>query len=311
MGAAIVALVAGPWTWKTRTLGHGGWIYPSPCWAFTGKALPYYANQLLVATGWLLMVAAVLGVVSLFKKPSARPAMWAAVIALVPSAWAFQSIAPVGMEARHLLPTLPCMVLLAVRGAWWISGALRFGKWITVAALVLFAIGPWMQPQGARYFASIGNHSALSPFCIVPKAIHGYADVADYVMAEPGTNRKLLVSGDVKGEGMMISEVAMRDTERPSWQVQRASKALGQSQWRGGEYRELFHSTGELAEFLQKEKFGFIVADDNFPTYRRRPHHDLLQRTLRKMSDESKISQRFSIEKSADNAAKIVVWGLE
>jgi len=313
MGVAIIGLVAGPWTWKTRALGHGGWIYPSPCWAFTSNALPYYANQLLVATGWLLMAAALIGLISLFKKPSARPAMWAALIALVPSAWAFQSIAPVGMEARHLLPTLPCMVLLAVRGAWWISSAWRFGSIAAFAMLVLFAFGPWMQPQGARHFASIGNQAALSPFRVVPKAIHGYSDVAERVMADAGNNRKLLVSGDVKGEGMMISEVAMRDEARPSWEVQRASKALGQSQWRGGEYRELFRDGAGLAEFLNKEKFGFIIVDDAISKDKWRPHHQLLHDALELLSSQSAVQlvKEFPLERSGREEQPLELWKLQ
>ena len=111
-----MAVIAGPWTWATRNLGKGGWLQPNPSWSFTREALPYYAEKLALALGAVLALLFVVGVGSRVVRGGPRRGVWAAAGALIVSVIIFQSIAPVGLEARHLIPIVPAALMFSLAG---------------------------------------------------------------------------------------------------------------------------------------------------------------------------------------------------
>ncbi len=257
LAVMIVAVLAGPWTWATRNLGKGGWEEPVPSWHFTREALPYYVGKFGLSLGILVLLLFCIGVVLKFRTPPENRGRWAAAGALVLAVIVFQSIAPVGLEARHLLPALPAAMLFVVAGL----GALTQSR----------------GPAAAGLAAVLVLGSALWPFS--EKGFVGFAPLAETMLAESGPADVVLVSSDARGEGMFISEVAMREA-RPGHVIQRASKALATSTWSGRGYAPLYKSDEDLLAFLLSGKIQYVALDDAVPDDKRRAHQDQLKRVI-------------------------------
>lgn len=250
-GAAVTALLAGPWTWKFRELGHGGWLQPHPSWSFTREAIPYYLVK-FTAVGIPLLILLAIGVWSLFARSPRKCGGALAALALLPAVMLFQSLAPVGLEARHLVPTLPAAVLLAALGA----ARLRLPRPAQPALLLASA---FLLPQ---------HH---------PKACGGFAPLAEVLIGKVHPEEQILVASDATGEGMLISEIALRDGHRPTYVVQRASKALAASEWSGRDYHAKFADEAALQAFLMASPIRYVVLDDSVPAAKRTPHEAQLQ----------------------------------
>jgi hypothetical protein len=255
----IVAVVAGPWTWATRNLGKGGWLQPNPSWSFTAEALPYYLGKFAGALGYVLVALLVIGLVGVFRMKIEHRGRWAAAGALIVSVLIFQSIAPVGLEARHLIPILPAAILFAAAGFAFVAKKLP-SCW-HIAGLAVLVLG--------------GTVWSLLP--IKTKGSSGFAALAEQVLADSAETDEVLVSSDATGEGMFIAEVALHE-DRPGHVIQRASKSLASSTWSGSGYSPLFKTDAEVLHFLTEGKIRYLVLDDALPGDRRREHHDQLQR---------------------------------
>ena len=271
---AIIVLFAGPWTWATRNLGKGGWLQPNPSLSFTMEALPYYVKKLGLALCLVPVVFLAIGVWVKARGSSPQQGRWAAAGALIVAVVIFQSIAPVGLEARHLIPALPAAVMFIVAGLDWqprgktarepnrrFPLALPF-PWL-IAALMLALAANW-------------------PF--VGKRFSGFAPLADAMLREAAPADVTLVSSDARGEGMFISEVAMHEP-RPGHMILRASKALAKSSWSGSGYAPLFKDDDEVLAFLMSGKIQYLAIDDAVPEDKRREHQDQLQRVVEQHTD--------------------------
>jgi len=256
----IVAVVAGPWTWATRKLGQGGWLQPNPSWNFTREALPYYAIKLGLALGWALVILAVIGLLVKIIQPSSRRGLWAAAGSLIVAILVFQSIAPVGLEARHLIPALPAAMLFAAAGFQFIAPRRPDWRLAVLAVVTLVAIVPALLP-------------------LTTKGYSGFAAAADAMLADAGPRDVTLVSSDATGEGIFISEVALHEA-RPGHVIQRASKSLASSTWSGSGYSPAFARDEQVYSFLTSGQFHYLVLDDALPSDHRREHHDQLKRVV-------------------------------
>jgi 4-amino-4-deoxy-L-arabinose transferase-like glycosyltransferase len=265
VAALIVTVIAGPWTWATRNLGRGGWLQPSPSWSFSREALPYYAEKLALAVGAMLALLFVVGVLSRIIRGGPRRGVWAAVGALIVSVIVFQSIAPVGLEARHLIPIVPAALMFSLAGFDFL--ARRWNGWprVVLAAVTLCGVG-W----------------ALLP--VKTKGDAGFQPLADKMLAGAGPDDVALVSSDATGEGIFIADVAL-DEKRPGHTIQRASKSLASSTWSGSGYTPLFSSDDELFRFLTDGKIQYLIVDDAVPATRRREHHDQVRRVVEQHPD--------------------------
>jgi hypothetical protein len=118
--------------------------------------------------------------------------------------------------------------------------------------------------------------------CVVPlqaKSYSGFGAVTVTLLDEAGPDDVFLVSSDARGEGMFISEVALRET-RPGHVIQRASKALATSSWSGGGYAPKFATDDDLLDFLTSGKIQYLILDDAVPEDKRQEHHEQLHRLL-------------------------------
>ena len=283
IAAAIVLVLAGPWTFATRNLGKGGWIEPNPSWHFTQQALGYYAWKLFLSATPLIALLALAGVFVAFRSRERR-GLWSSLAALVTGVWIFQSIAPVGLEARHLIPALPAVMAFAVAC---LASMFQKSKRMEIGQPVASAIvelGPVVVLSGAL---------AVSFFFsgFPKKHVSGFGPVAAQLLGDPSSRDAVfLVSSDATGEGMFIAEVAMRDARRPGHVAQRASKAftpdLGKAaNWSGAKYQPRFADDAAMLRFLLdgdggKNRIGFLVTDDSVPERNRVAHHDQLRRVI-------------------------------
>jgi len=299
IGAGIVVLLAGPWTAATykQGAGAGGWEEAHPSLHFTMNALPYYGWKICVILGLLLGTLAVVGmairIAGLFNSKQNHQGKWAVLLGYILSVVLFQSIIPAGREARHLIPVVPALVMFAVEGAVWLAGRIPlrcFGVFpararavVCAAILALLVAAPFLGTFQPPFYGSIGDVVRLSPFGIVQKPRGGFAPVVETLMALSDKQKHggvFLVSSDSSGEGMFISEVAMREKSRPAHFAKRASKELASSTWSGGGYKPKFDSDSALLAWLSANAVDFIVLDTAIPERGRQPHHAMLQRVV-------------------------------
>lgn len=265
-GALVTALIAGAWTWKFRSLGAGGWEQPSPSLAWSLSAMQYYLGKLALSLGTVVIALATLGLWRrLFAERPAHRSKWAALAALILAVAVFQSLVPAGREARHLIPALPAAILFAVAGAAWLADSLLRPRlpMLRSAALPLLLVLTLL----------------LSAFPRKPKVSAGFSSLASQVVSEnAGAASAVLVSSDATGEGMFIAEVALRDRQRPSFTIQRASKAVAASEWSGRSYQSFFATDNELQKYLASGPYRRLLVDESIIPMKRRPHHDALAR---------------------------------
>jgi dolichyl-phosphate-mannose-protein mannosyltransferase len=285
IAAAIVLVLAGPWTFATRDLGKGGWLEPNPSWHFTKQALGYYAGKLFVAVGLLIALIALSGAVVAFRSREQR-GFSASLTALVIGVWFFQSLAPVGLEARHLIPAVPAVM------AFFVIGLSAATKWLMKGRRFTISNAVAVESLWALAYAIFGIAMAIVSSERLPtKHFSGFGPVAYKLLNNPrNRDAVLLVSSDATGEGMFISEVAMRDAHRPGHIVQRASKAFTPDtgfakNWSGAQYQPRFSTEAALRDFLingepGKPRIDFLAVDNSVPERNRVLHHDLLRRAI-------------------------------
>jgi hypothetical protein len=271
VAALVVAVIAGPWTWVFRNTGRGGWEEASPSVHFTRTATPFYGWEMCVALGWLLTLLALAGAGSLFLRKGRRPAIAVCSLALALGVWMFQCVMPVGHEARHLMPAMPALIVLAMTGLRAVTHrwCARCRPAIAGGLLALFfgwpsIFHPAAPPPG---YGSIGKEAALSPFRIPRKEWSGFEPVAEAAI-EGGPREPILVASDSRGEGMFIADVAALDAHRPSYTIERASKILASSTWSGSGYQSLYRTPEEVRAALAKAGIALVVTDDSVPELR-------------------------------------------
>ena len=269
--ALIVVVLAGIWTWTFRHEGTrvGGWEANEAAWAFTSAAIPFYLKALAYSVAFAVALFALAGMLTMTRSGG----RWAAMTSCVVAIFVFQSIVPAGRESRHILAATPAMMVLAVGGVFAIArhagirvadAALQQRRerlWVLLLALVAL-------PQSLRAW----EH----------KSFEGFEDLAKEVLNIAPQGGRVLVCSDASGEGMFISELAMRD-ERPNLIVERASKTLvdpNARDWAGRNLRERFHDDGALLSYILRSKIDYVLLDAAVPNDKRAGYHDQLRRVI-------------------------------
>lgn len=276
--AIVVILVAGPWTVATLKIAREGMAGESLGWSFTHLAIPYYSGKLAQMCGLTVLVACLIGLAFTFTRRSMMTMTDAAVAALLFSIVVFHMLVPTGFEARHLIPAVPALIYFAWLGADWIATQMTSPR-------------QPLSKTSALVFSFIGIVFVLTVFYLPRKGYLGFGAVAQLLIKTSAPHSTLLVASDARGEGMFISEMAMRE-QRPGHFVQRASKKLAGSTWDGSAYHLIYcetmgdksgtqYSTAEeLASLLKKDAVTYIIFDDSVPTESKTKHLELLRTAL-------------------------------
>lgn len=187
-------------------------------------------------------------------------------MALIVAVCFFHLIVPngAGVSRRYLLPLLAPVLLFAIAG-------------IEFVAQIL-PLRHWSMGRRTAAVAALATAAFLSfQFRIVEKKSAGFQLTAE-MLAQGPAPQVILVCGDSRDEGMVVSEIAVRD-QRPRQSVLRASKVLSESDWNGQSYRPLFKSAGEIAEYLDSVPVDYVLIHPTRPAAA--AHHQLLAEMLR------------------------------
>ena len=197
--------------------------------------------------------------------------VWAAMAALVAGVLFAQWMKAGVADVRVLIVATPALAMLAARGAVALAGitgshtATAGGKsrrralWIFL--LLLLALPP----------------DLLSPW---QKDWRGFGPAADALIAESGGTAHVLVVSDPLGEGMLLSEIAMRDGARQIT-VERGSETLADPEAavpHGTGQR--FHEDEQLFAHLTSGRIRYIVLDSVVPGGSRAAYHEQVRRVL-------------------------------
>jgi 4-amino-4-deoxy-L-arabinose transferase-like glycosyltransferase len=291
--AIVVVVIAGPWTIATLKIAREGMAGESVGWSFTHVAIPYYAGKLAQMCGFTVLLASLIGLAFTLARRSMMTSADAALAALFLSIVVFHMIVPTGFEARHLIPVVPALIYFAWTGADWVATQL------TSPRLSLLK-------TSAIVFSFIAVVFGLTVFYIPRKGYAGFRPVADALNKVSQPHSTLLVASDARGEGMFISEVALRE-KRPGHFVQRASKKLAASTWEGGAYhltycKKMADKSGteystpdQLATLLKNDSIDYVVFDESVPKDYRTKHLELLRLALDEHPADFHLIQSFDI----------------
>jgi hypothetical protein len=246
--AILVCGVAGPWYAWVPGAQHesvarfGGILFYRDRVTATPAA---WAGML----GVVLLAAVALGLTiygSQFRRGSAG-GKWTASIAVLLGAYLVRLFIG-AFEERHLMVNLPVLMMFAAAGGNWLFHRRWWQGWAATSKTFLV---------GLSLVTLIGVNIRASPL----KRSHGFSEVARNLLSHPEfKNSVILVCADAAGEGMLISEVAMRES-RPGHIVLRASKMLASSDWMGRNYTSLFHDPKEMLSYLEGIPAGIVVID--------------------------------------------------
>ncbi len=247
-----VAVLCLPWQLFTMRMAEQGWVGgSSPNLSYTISAL----GQFLVITsglvGFFLSALALLGIVDRVLVPLIRGSIEssaAVMISLMIADWVFHSLVPAGIEDRKLIMAVPALILFIFAGGFWVAERLPFSGRLVNWRTGLVAIA------GALCFC-------IQTFAIPREKRYGYIEAARFIASDSRLNAaKILVSSESGGEGLLISEIAMREP-RPSHVIIRGTKGLAQVDWNASQYRSFVSTPSEVVQYLQENHIEIVVVD--------------------------------------------------
>jgi len=128
--------------------------------------------------------------------------------------------------------------------------------------------------------AVLGAFTFATTAFTVPRANHfGYSEAARFIVSDPSLrNATLMVSSGSIGEGLLISEIAMREPH-PRDTILRATKHLAEVDWAGTHYRSFYRTPAELLRYFDDAHIAGVVLDD-YRSGSTFPHQMLVERTI-------------------------------
>jgi hypothetical protein len=268
---AIVAAICVPWQIMTMRLAEKGWDGGTkPSLAYTLNALPQFLGLFPKILGPAFVLLLLAGLYAMVVRPAVRGAVTAqaaSLFALLLSVWVFHSVVPAGVEDRKLVIAVPAMIYFVMAG----------GRWLANFIPETSAVHRW------RFWA-VGAAAAaaflLTTFTVPRIQHYGFIEAARFLTAHPEFHDStILVSSESGGEGLLISELAMRDP-LPSTVVVRATKALASVAWDGKNYQARFHNAAEMRSFLKDEHVNLVVLDTFSPQVHF-PHNEMVREALK------------------------------
>jgi Dolichyl-phosphate-mannose-protein mannosyltransferase len=273
----IVGLLCGPWQVMTLQMAERGWTGgEQPNVAFTFQALGIFLKVMASLLSYSLAPLVLIGFVVTVAIPYFRSRVepeWATMAALILAVWVFHSVVPAGIEERKLIVAIPALILFLFAGGSWLAGRFKWNPAIVAAAGILLFLG--------------------TGFSLVRETHYGFIEAAEFIDSRPDLHDKdVLVSSLSDGEGMLISELAMRE-KRFTHHVLRGTKALSRADWNGARYECFLHNPDDLMQYLREAKVGTIVLD-TFPARIAYDHERIIREGIAKYSDHFRLIGTFA-----------------
>ena len=222
--------------------------------------------------GIAVAVFAVAGVVIRQRSDARMSTVWVAMMVLVAGVLFARWMKAGVPDVRVLIVAAPALAMLAVRGAVSLAGIVgsqtaiarersrRAALWLLL--LLLLALPP-----------DLLSHRQ--------KEWEGFGPAALTLIEESRGAARVLVVSDPRGEGMLISEIAMRDLARQIT-IERGSETLADSAGSAprGKPLERFLEDEQLFAHLTSGRIRYIVLDSAVPEETHAGYHDQVRRVL-------------------------------
>ncbi|MGD0731339.1 MAG: glycosyltransferase family 39 protein [Terracidiphilus sp.] len=254
IGAALVLLPTVPWFfWNNRTsrLSFGSELAAA-------TIFPVHSFQCL---GPVLFALMVLGAIA---APYRKEPCWGIATGLLLGTWMVSSVAIVPWDDRYFICAVPASVVLAALG-------------LHLTARVVSVVSGWSRvATGAVMAGLVGAVSVGWALPLEKKPRVTYESfVAATLAGQDGNNLVYLVAGDPAHEGGFIASVALDDPAVKHF-VLRATKTLGVTDWSMSHFDPVFHTTAEMADFLNRSWISLVVIQQDSE----RPDSKLLGATM-------------------------------
>ncbi|WP_312487329.1 glycosyltransferase family 39 protein [Sphingomonas sp.] len=255
--AVATLLVVAPWYAVSFRISAGGFNYaPGPAYAWL--ALSTNVAALVADLGWIGTVAMVVGATMGWRDARALPVVRLA-IAVIVATLAFQSLIPVALDPRYILPATPWAMML-----------------IAMALLLLWRRGG----MGRAAAVMVGLAALIAPLTalvhLAPKRDMGAPAIVATMRTAPGI---WMVDGRAGGEGAIIAEAAYQDRGRHALWTARASQWLSGSDFMGRGYHLIARTPGEAMAILDGIGVAgaVVVRDRTRDAY---PHSAILRKAV-------------------------------
>ncbi len=275
VGAAIIALIGGPWQYYSARM-LSDIIVRKYGW----EAIPFYTESLYRIAGVPILVLAIGGLIASvvlpWKSRKVEP-KWACMAGLLLAIFVFHCLMPTsGGDRRYFIALVPPMVMFAAAGLQYLLRVAR--SWIRVP------------DSGAAIAVTLAALFFSTAFRIPQKRYFGFDKVADELERPAYKDSIILISSEGEAEGLLISEMAMRE-HRPGHILLRATKMIGQSDWNGERYLLLRDTPEKVLAWLRSVPVELIVLDTT-KLYTSR-HHELIKETLNQYPDAFELLGRY------------------
>jgi hypothetical protein len=236
------------------------------------RAALSFLRECAFVPGIAAAVFALAGMVIPRRSGARATTLWIGMTALVAGVLFARWMKAGDADARVLIVATPALAMLATRGAISLAGIVdsktapedersrRPALWLVL--LLLLALPPslidWQR-----------------------KVWHGFGPIALTLVEESRGPTRVLVVSDTRGEGMLISEIAMRDGGRQI-SIERGSQTLVESAGPepGGKPMERFLEDERLLAHLTAGSIRYIVLDSTVPSESHAGYHDQVIRVV-------------------------------
>ncbi len=255
--ALIVALLCAPWYLFTLGVASRSWTQDGWSTAYALATLSLFGKSLLFYLGPVLTSLAAIGLIGAVAQPrerESRQILALCAVSFILGLLSFHLLVPNGPVQRFLVPAIPPILVLAASGCEFLVARLaptQPRRAAIQAGTILAIVGMFLIQ--AFYVPAQQNEG----FRRVVESLQEKGELADSV---------ILVSSDVKGEGMLIAEVARLDHRNKRCVVLRSSKTFAVSSWDSkNKLRVLYESPKEIQNYLEGVPVDFVVLDTSIP----------------------------------------------
>ena len=268
----IVGALCIPWQLMTMHLVQQGWTGGiTPSIEYTVSALGQFLVVFEQIGGPVLALLTLIGIFVLVLRPAMKGAVAgypSGMFAFILAVWLFHSIVPAGVEERKMVIAIPAAMLFLFAGGFYVAEKLplrgHLKHWrtplVTATAAVMFFATAFYIPFD-RHF--------------------GYTEAARFITSDATLRKEtILVSSGSIGEGLLISEIAMR-APNPTDIIIRGTKALAKVNWNASQYESVFSTPRQVVNYLDTEKVQLVVMDD-LDTASHFAHNELLRQAIDK-----------------------------